>query len=179
MTARMARGDYRTRGRQRKPRRHRGTGADRRKLEIKSPKSRTRGSAWPLWQVLLSLVRTGQRCSFRGLGVGRLDFPVTVFFEAGTDCAQLSAFFDDEGGAALGAGLSQRLVRSGEVALRVTVAAVEDAAAALARHTLHEFPRAAFRAVDAERLRADEFALWVAGAADELAVAAFGVHALV
>src|SRR5712692_4375619 len=44
MTACMARGDYRTRGRQRKPRRHRDTSTEGRKLEIKSPKSRARGS---------------------------------------------------------------------------------------------------------------------------------------
>src|ERR1035437_1807853 len=64
-------------------------------------------------------------------------------------------------------------MRRREVALGILVAAVEDAApAAFPGHALDQFAGLALRTLDAERLRTDELALRVSGAADELAVLA-------
>ncbi len=84
--------------------------------------------------------------------------------------AGLAALFHDKGSAALRAGLRDWPVWRGEIAFRVAIAAVEDAPPAFLGHALEQFAGAAFRAVDAQRLGANEFALGIRRAADEFAV---------
>ena len=90
-----------------------------------------------------------------GLGIRQGLFPIATFFEAGADEAGLEALFDDEGGAALRARLSDGFVRRGEIAFRIAIAAVEDAAAALAGHALDKLAGAALGTMNAQRFRAD------------------------
>ena len=111
---------------------------------------------------------------FHGNGrrlLGRRDFPVAVFFQAGAHDAGLAPFLDDEGRAAFRAGLGERPVRRREIALRITVASVEDAHAALLRAAFQQLPGAALWTRNAQRLRADEFAFGIGRAAGEFAVA--------
>src|SRR5258708_2409131 len=115
----------------------------------------------------------------------RLDFgdkllPITAFFEARVDGADLGALLNDERRSALGTRFGDGHVRRCEIAIRVTGAAVEHARAATAAFAgaaaAHEFAFVAFRAFNAHGDRARVLALRVAGAADEFAEAAAFLH---
>src|ERR1700683_5271191 len=106
------------------------------------------------------------------------DLPITPFLQAGADGACLASLFDHERGAALRAGLRNGPIRRREIAFRVAVAPIEDAAASFSGHTLQQLAGTAFRAVDAQRLGANELALRVGRAADKFAVAAVLAHQL-
>ena len=84
--------------------------------------------------------------------------------------------FDDEGRVALRARLGDGHVRSGEIAIGVARATVENARAAAATFSgaaaLHKFAITALRAFDAHGDGASVFALGIVGTADEVAVAA-------
>src|SRR6266404_966992 len=62
----------------------------------------------------------------------RFDFPVASFLDARPEIPVLGALLYDERRATLRAGLVDRFVRSGEVAIGVAAAAVENAAATAA-----------------------------------------------
>jgi len=86
----------------------------------------------------------------------------------------LSALLHDEGRAALGTRFVNRLVRRGEIAIRIAAAAIENAAgAAAARNSApYKFTFIAFRALDSQRDGSRVFALWIIRATDEIAEAA-------
>src|SRR5271168_4258974 len=70
-------------------------------------------------------------CSGLG-GRGCLDFPVTTFFDARPEVPLLSALLDNERRVAFWAWLVDRLVRRGEIAIRIAAATVKDSARAAA-----------------------------------------------
>src|SRR5260370_866029 len=98
-----------------------------------------------------SRAATGRDCFSRGRAAN-----------AAQHGAVRAALFHDKWRAARGARLGGGLVGSGEVALGITVAAVEDAAAGLLGHALGQFAGGAVRAGDAQGLRANVSALGVA-----------------
>ena len=83
----------------------------------------------------------------------------------------LGFLFDDERRAALGTRFGKRLKRRGEIAIWIARAAKENAWATAAANAaaFHKFAFIALRALNPQRDRAHVLALWIPGAADELA----------
>src|SRR5271170_3009268 len=140
-------------------------------------------NGWPAGVEALRFHRYGGFFRLRnhyGLFLWGKLLPVATFLDAGVDSADLRFLFHDERSPALRAWLSDRHIRRGETAIGIARAAVEDAetsAAAFAHAAaLHEFAFVALRAFDAHGDRARIFALWVAGAANELTEAAVLFH---
>ena len=102
------------------------------------------------------------------------DFPIAAILDAGAEVALLRALLDDERRAALRTWLVDGLVRSGEIAVWITAAAVENSATAFAARgaATDKFAFVALGAFDAERDRPRVLAFRIAGAADEFAEAA-------
>src|SRR5260221_9591953 len=97
--------------------------------------------------------------------------------------ADLGALFNNERRAALWARLGNRNERRGEIAIRITRAAIENAGTAPAAFAsaaaAHEFAFGALRAFDAHGDRPRVLALRIAGAADEFAKAAVLFHKMI
>src|SRR6266568_2664392 len=106
--------------------------------------------------------------------------PITALFNAGVHGSDLAAFLDDEWCAALRARFRDGHVWRGEIAIRVSRAAVEDTRPPTATLTgaaaAHEFAFMAFRTFDAHGDWARVLAFWIAGATDEFPEAAALLH---
>src|SRR6266446_3007272 len=104
----------------------------------------------------LRLCANGRDCLLRlrlRLCFGHKFLPIAALFEAGVHGADLGAFFDNERRAALRTRFRDGHVGRGEIAVRVTRAAVEDTWAPAATLTgaaaAHKFAFIAFRTFDA------------------------------
>ena len=102
----------------------------------------------------------------------RSHFPIAAFADASSEIALLGSLFDNERRAAFRTRLSNWLVRSGEVAIRISAATVENSAApsSLGRAAPDEFSLIALRAFDPQRDRTRVLALRIILAADEIPV---------
>src|SRR5262245_27760701 len=105
-------------------------------------------------------------------------FPIATFLDASANFADFGVLLDGEIGATFGAGLGEWLKRCSEIAIRIARTAIEDARATAASHaaTANKFAFVTFGAFDAEGDGPRIFAVGVAGAADEFAVASVFFH---
>src|SRR5258705_8280118 len=106
--------------------------------------------------------------------------PIATFLQATPHRADLRLLLHNKRRAALRARLGERHMRRGEIAIRVSRAAVENSrtsAPALARAPApHKFAFIALRALDPHRDRPRVFALGISSAADELSEAPVFLH---
>src|SRR5450631_3153955 len=134
----------------------------------------------PSWweNVKLLFCRHGNglfRGDHRRLSFGSENFPVATFLEASAHRADLGALLHDERRAALGARFGDGHVRRGEIAIRITRTAVENARTAASTFSCaaaaHKFALVALGTLDAHGDRPRVFALGITGAADKFAEA--------
>src|ERR1700676_369000 len=92
------------------------------------------------------------RCRFFLLRFWRRNFPIAAFLQAGTYVLGLGELVHNKGSAALGAGLRKRFVWRSEIAFRVAIAAIENAAPSFLGSALDELARSALGTVDPQRL---------------------------